>query len=195
MPGALCSGTGSPALARRNLGLLLRRCSGQGPHLVLTGDPRVFRCARPSGVPRGPATSTGSLASQSLLCGLSSPPPSPPPSRHREQSPALTCNLNGRLDFPGPRQEETCIPRCNSRILPQLEKKHVGPPSALDEALAHYSISREVPGSVLKCETVLGTLDATRKVTRIFGCLHTPGPCAFCKEAWLLGPKGRRERS
>ena len=25
----------------------------------------LFRCARPSGVPRGPATSTGSLASQS----------------------------------------------------------------------------------------------------------------------------------
>ena len=46
-------------------------------------------------------------------------------------------------------QEETCIPRRNSRILPQLEKKHVGPPSALDEALAHYSVSREVPGSVL----------------------------------------------
>ena len=46
---------------------------------------------------------------------------------------------------------------------------HLGeePPSALDEALAHYCVSREVPGSVLKCETVLGTLDATRKVTRL----------------------------
>ena len=53
---------------------------------------------------------------------------------------------NGRLDFPGPTQVETCIPRRNSRILPQLEKKHVGPPSVLDEALAHYSVSREVPG-------------------------------------------------
>ena len=28
---------------------------------------------------------------------------------------------------PGPTQEETCIPHCNSRILPQLEKNHVGP--------------------------------------------------------------------
>ena len=28
--------------SRRNLGLLLRCCSGQGPHLALTGDPRVF---------------------------------------------------------------------------------------------------------------------------------------------------------
>ena len=27
------------------------------------------------------------------------------------------------------------------------KKKHVGPPSALDEALAHYCVSREVPGS------------------------------------------------
>ena len=26
----------------------------------------------------------------------------------------------------------------------------------IDEALAHYSVSREDPGSVMKCETVLG---------------------------------------
>ena len=31
-------------------------------------------------------------------------------------------------------------------------------PSALDEALAPYSVSREVPRSVLKCETVLAPL-------------------------------------
>ena len=37
------------------------------------------------------------------------------------------------------------------------------PSSALDEALALYSDSREVPRSVLKCETVLGTLDAISK--------------------------------
>ena len=87
----------------------------------------------------------------------------------REQSPALTCNSNGRLDFPGPTQEETCIPRRNSRILLQLEKKHVGPLLALDEALAHYSVSREVPRSVLKCETLLGTLNATPNVPRRTG--------------------------
>ena len=29
--------------------------------------------------------------------------------------------------------------------------------------LARYSVSKDVPGSVLKCETVLGTLDATPK--------------------------------
>ena len=48
-------------------------------------------------------------------------------------------------------------------IPPKLEKIHLVPPSALDEALARYSISREVPRSILKCETVLGTLDATPK--------------------------------
>ena len=31
-------------------------------------------------------------------------------------------------------------------------------------SVARYSISREFPRSVLKCETVLGTLDATSKV-------------------------------
>ena len=33
-------------------------------------------------------------------------------------------------------------------------------PPSQDEALARYSVSKDVPGSVLKCETVLGTLDA-----------------------------------
>ena len=37
-------------------------------------------------------------------------------------------------------------------------------PSSQDEALARYSVSKDVPGSVLKCETVLDTLDATPKV-------------------------------
>ena len=40
-------------------------------------QPHLFRCARPSGVPRGPATSTGSLASQINL-GLFSPEHGPP---------------------------------------------------------------------------------------------------------------------
>ena len=38
------------------------------------------------------------------------------------------------------------------------------PPSSKDEALACYSISREVPRSVLMSEKLLGTLDATPKV-------------------------------
>ena len=36
-----------------------------------------------------------------------------------------------------------------------------------DEALAHYSVSREVPRSLLKSEKLLGTLDATPKVPDI----------------------------
>ena len=47
---------------------------------------------------------------------------------------------------------------------PQLEKNHVVPTAWQDEALAPYSVSREVSHSVLKCKTVLGTLDATPKV-------------------------------
>ena len=46
----------------------------------------------------------------------------------------------------------------------QLEKNDVVPTSSQDEALACYSVSREVPCSVLKWETVLGSLDATPKV-------------------------------
>ena len=40
------------------------------------------------------------------------------------------------------------------------------PKSSQDEALIQYSISREVPRSILTYETVLGTLDATPKVPR-----------------------------
>ena len=52
----------------------------------------------------------------------------------------------------------------NSRIPPQLEKNHVFPTSSQDEALACYGVSRKEPRSVLKCETVLCTLDATPNV-------------------------------
>ena len=37
-------------------------------------------------------------------------------------------------------------------------------PSSQYEALSRYTVSRVVPRSILKCETVLGTLDATAKV-------------------------------
>ena len=46
----------------------------------------------------------------------------------------------------------------------QLKKNDVVPTSSQDEALARYSVSREVPCSVLKWEMVLGSLDATPKV-------------------------------
>src|SRR5574337_720856 len=81
------------------------------------------------------------------------------PAVTREQSPAFLRNSNGRLDFPGPTQEASRIPRRNSRIPPQLEKNHVVPPSSQDEALSRYCVSREVPREELEVETVLGTLD------------------------------------
>ena len=52
---------------------------------------------------------------------------------------------------------------------PQLEKKHLVPLSSQDEALARYSFSRKVPRSVLKCKTILDTLDVTPKVPRNIG--------------------------
>ena len=80
--------------------------------------------------------------------------------------PSSNSQFEWKLDFPGPVEEEAWIPGCNSRIPPQLKKNHVVPPSSKDEALARYSVSREVPRSVLKSEKLLGTLDATPKVPR-----------------------------
>src|SRR5574337_1305931 len=88
------------------------------------------------------------------------------PAVTREQSPAFLRNSNGRLDFPGPTQEASRIPRRISRIPPQLEKNQVVPPSSQDEALSRYSVSGEVPLWDLEVETVLGTLDAPHKVPR-----------------------------
>ena len=46
------------------------------------------------------------------------------------------------------------------------ERKGGEAPSSKDEALARYSVSREVPRSVLKSEKLLETLDATPIVPR-----------------------------
>ena len=46
------------------------------------------------------------------------------------------------------------------RILPQLEKNHVVPTSWQDEALARHGVSRKVPCSALKGETVPESLPA-----------------------------------
>ena len=48
-------------------------------------------------------------------------------------------------------------------------------------------VSREVPCSVLKCETVLDTLDETAKVRRHSGCLeeNTEGPGTTSSEPLL----------
>ena len=81
----------------------------------------------------------------------------------RAQPPAFPRQSNGRLGFPVPTEEEACNPHRHSRIPVQLEKIHVVPTSSQDEALAHYSVSGEVPCSALKRETVTDTLRATPK--------------------------------
>ena len=62
-----------------------------------------------------------------------------------------------------PWQGEGGDPRRNWRILPQLEKTHVGPTSWQDEALARDGVSGELPCSALKGETVPDSLPATPK--------------------------------
>ena len=58
-------------------------------------------------------------------------------------------------------------PRRNLRIQLKLEKNHEVPPSSLYEALSRCSVSREIPCSILKLETVIETLDATQKLPDI----------------------------
>ena len=79
----------------------------------------------------------------------------------RAQPPAFPRNPRGRLGFPGPTQGEGWDPRRNSRFPPQLEENHVVSTSLQDEPLARYGVSREVPVSVLKYETVPDTFHAT----------------------------------
>ena len=54
------------------------------------------------------------------------------------------------------------------------------PPSSKDEALAHYSVSREVPCSVLKCETLLQPLMPPQKfLTRLSHSRRAPKHITF----------------
>ena len=65
---------------------------------------------------------------------------------------------------------------------PQLEKHHVVPTAWQDEALARDGVSREVPGSVLKCEMVPDSFHATPK---------SPPQCQL--HAGLPGAEARRK--
>ena len=57
------------------------------------------------------------------------------------------------------------IPRRNTGIPPQLEKIHVVPTTSQDDALAREGVSREVPCSALKGETVPDSLPANRSLS------------------------------
>ena len=76
----------SPATSLHSSGSLLGLACIK---LLKKADEALFRCARPSGVPRGPATSTGSLASQ----------------RHPGKFPKIPGRRRGKRGFPAaPRQ-------------------------------------------------------------------------------------------
>ena len=100
---------------------------------------------------------------------------------------AFPCNSNRRLAFLGQHKRKPEFPVV-MRETRRKSRKIMWFPVLQDEALAPYSISREVSHSVLKCKTVLGTLDATPKVplytdlTR--GDTEVPGTTST--EAFLL---------
>ena len=101
--------------------------------------------------------------------------------------PSSPSQLEWKIGLPWAKIVEARIPGHNLRIPPQLEKKHVVPTSSQDEAVACYSVSKEVPCSALKCETVPDTLRATPKVPRHAGFLegNTKGPGTTSSEPLL----------
>ena len=76
---------------------------------------------------------------------------------------------------------------------PQLEKNNVVPTSWQDEGLARHSVSREVPCSALKGETVPDSLPATPKFNDTPGSHegNTGGPVTTSSEPLL--PSGSRQ--
>ena len=66
-------------------------------------------------------------------------------------------------------------------------------PSSQDEALARYSVSKDVPGSILKCETVLGNLDATPNINVTEG-FNTEKMGVILIKAETPGEAGLREQ-
>ena len=82
----------------------------------------LFRCARPSGVPRGPATSTGSLASQ----------------RHPGKFPKVTVRSEGNegflpqpekdLESPSSTRLEALVPYHDSRAMTHSPLPRAGRP-------------------------------------------------------------------
>ena len=68
----------------------------------------------------------------------------------------------------------------------ELERQAEFHSSTQDEALARYSFSRKVPRSVLKCETILDTLDVTPKVPQNIGL--TRGEHRGSRHQFILSP-------
>ena len=86
------------------------------------------------------------------------------PCSDSSRTPSFPSQLQGKIGLPRANPRGSLKSPSFSRIQTQLEKNDVVPTSSQDEALARYSVSREVPCSVLKWETVLDSLDATPKV-------------------------------
>ena len=81
--------------------------------------------------------------------------------------PSSPSQLEWKIGLPWAKIVEAGIPGHNLRIPPQLEKKHVVPPSSQDEALSRYSVSREVPHSVWNSKRYLAPLMRPKKFPNI----------------------------
>ena len=86
------------------------------------------------------------------------------PCSDSSRTPSFPSQLQGKIGLPRANPRGSLKSPSFSRIQTQLEKNDVVPTSSQNEALARYSVPREVTCSVLKWETVLGSLVATPKV-------------------------------
>ena len=89
------------------------------------------------------------------------------PAVTREQSPALPRNLHGDWTSLGQHESHPEFPIVTGETHHNSKKPRRFPHHCI--ALSCYSVSREIPRSVLKFEMVLDTLDATQKVPRHTG--------------------------
>ena len=78
-------------------------------------------------------------------------------------TPSFASQLESKIGLPRANPRGSLKSPSFSRIPTQLEKNHVVPSSSQNEALARYGVSREVPCSILKGETVPHTPHATPK--------------------------------
>ena len=67
------------------------------------------------------------------------------PCSHSRAIPSFTSQLEWKIGLPWANTRGILNSPSYWRILPQLEKNHVGPPSSQDEALSRDSASGDVP--------------------------------------------------